>query len=384
MYIERFLEKRIVQSLGYFPVTAITGPRQCGKSTLAKHLLADRGESIYLDLERPSDRERLANAEFFLSSQKGKLICIDEIQRVPELFPLIRSLVDEWGKPGSFLVLGSASRELLRQSSESLAGRISYNRLTPFLWGEIQTAYSFEQILSEGTFPGSLLAPDQELSFLWRENFIATFLERDLSQWSGAAPDSVYRLWRMLAHLNGQTANYSRLASSLGVSDVAVKNYIDLLSSTYMVELVSPYHSNLGKRLIKAPKVYVADSGITAALLNLHSFEDLLGHPSYGAMWEQLVLTNLRGYNPNVEVNHYRSSNGAEIDFVVTVENEVFAIECKASLSPTLSKGNYSALKDIKPDHTFIVIPTKNGWKISEGIDVVGLDALNDKAIFGH
>lgn len=385
MYVHRRLEEAIRESLRCFPVTAVTGPRQCGKSTLAKRVMQETDKAVYLDLERPSDLAKLDEPEFFLSAVGDRLICIDEIQRKPELFPLIRSLVDEWGRPGAFLILGSASRDLLRQSSESLAGRIAYHRLTPFLWEEISAndgcgdGMTLERYLTAGAFPPSLLAENDSMSFLWRENFMLTFLERDLPQWTGAAPDSVRRLWRMLAHVNGQTVNYTALASSLGVSDQTVRNYVDLLSSTYMVESVPPYHSNLGKRMRKAPKIYVADSGLVCALLGLRSFEDILGHPGFGALWEQVVLSNLRGAFPSAEICHYRSMGGAEIDFIVNLgHGRVFAVECKASLNPVLTKGSHYALEDIKPLHMFIVSPVKEGWPVTDGIDVTSLGRLSD------
>lgn len=379
MYIHRILEDSVLKSLQNFPVTAVTGPRQCGKSTLVKHILKQSPDSIYLDLERPSDLHKLDDAEWFLSSQRGKLICIDEIQRKPELFPLIRSLVDEWDRPGCFLILGSASRDLLKQSSESLAGRISYKRLTPFLWKELDGDYSIEKYFSEGGFPRSLLTNDFEVSFEWRENFITTFLERDLLQWAGFTPTTMRRLWQMLAHVNGQMVNYSTLASSLGVSSTTVKNYIDLLEGTFMVDVIAPYISNLGKRLVKAPKVYVADSGITAALLNLHRFEDLSGHPSFGGIWEQIVLSNLKGLYPEAEFYFYRTTNGAEADFVIKIRNTVFAIECKSSFSPVLSKGNYNAFEDISPKHVFVVSPVQSGWPMKQDITLVSIDELHQK-----
>jgi predicted AAA+ superfamily ATPase len=233
-----------------------------------------------------------------------------------------------------------------------------------------------EQYFSSGGFPRSILAPDAVVSYDWREEFIATFLERDLLQWSGFTPVTMRRLWQMLAHVNGQTVNYSDLASSLALSSVSVKNYIDLLASTFMLEIVPPYFSNLGKRLVKAPKVYIADSGITAALLGLRSFDELSGHPAFGSVWEQIVLSNIKGQLPGAEVFYYRSSGGAEIDFVVKTGSAVFAIECKASFSPSLSKGNYSALEDIKPDRTFVVIPATHGWPLKNGIDVVSLSEM--------
>jgi predicted AAA+ superfamily ATPase len=386
MYLSRTIEKSVKEAIENFPVTAIIGPRQCGKSTLVKHIISGRGDAciaptevLYLDLERPSDLQKLENAEWFLSTQKDKLICIDEIQRQPELFPLIRSLVDEWNRPGCFLVLGSASRDLLKQSSESLAGRIVYKQLTPFLISEISTDYKIEQYFERGGFPRSLLSKSDEASFEWRESFISTFLERDMLQWVNFTPITMRRIWQMLAHLNGQTVNYSDLGRALGISNQTIKNYIDLLESTYMVHVVRPYVSNLGKRLVKAPRVYVADSGVDAALINIRSFQDLSGHPSFGAIWEQIVLSNIKGMFPDVEVFFYRTSGGAEIDFVLKLRNQIIAVECKASYTPSLTEGNYSALKDIAPEHTFVVTPSPDSWSMKEGIDVVSLRELLER-----
>ena len=379
MYIHRFLEPGVSKSIQSFPVTAVTGPRQCGKSTLVKHMLDTYPESIYLDLEKPSDMRKLDDAEWFFTSQKDKLICLDEIQRYPELFPIIRSLVDEWNRPGCFLILGSASRDLLKQSSESLAGRISYKRLTPFLWKELENDYPLEKYFSAGAFPRSLLAEDSEVSFEWRENFITTFLERDLLQWVGFTPTTMRRFWQMLAHVNGQTVNYSSFASSLGVTSATVKNYVDLLTGTFMVEVVPPFISNLGKRLVKSPKVYISDSGITAGLLGLRNFVELSGHPAFGSIWEQIVLSNLKGLYADADFFYYRTTNGAEIDFVMKVRNKVFAIECKASYSPVLSKGNYLAIEDVMPEYTFVVTPSADSWSMKEKIDVVSLGTLKSK-----
>lgn len=379
MYIPRKIEESVLTALENNPVVALIGPRQCGKSTLVKHILGNYPDSIYLDMERPSDLLKLEDAEWFLSSQKVKLICIDEVQRKPALFPLLRSLVDEWNKNGSFLILGSASRDLLQQSSESLAGRISYKRLTPFLWKELDGKFSIEKYYAQGGFPRSLLAHDAESSFDWRENFISTFLERDLFLWKNFTPATMRRLWQMLAHVNGQTADYTTLAKSLGISSTTVKTYIDLLESTFMVEVIPSYISNLGKRLVKAPKVYISDSGITAALLGLHNFEEMSGHPSFGAVWEQIVLSNLKGLFPEASFYFYRTSNGAEIDFVMKLRNTLFAIECKSSYSPSLSKGNYHAIEDIAPKKLFVVSPIEKGWQMKGGIELVSLDELEVK-----
>ena len=379
MYISRKIEASVLKSLENNPVVALIGPRQCGKSTLVKHLLEKYPTSIYLDMERPSDLQKLDDAEWFLSTQKDNLICIDEVQRKPKLFALIRSLVDEWGTNCSFLILGSASRDLMQQSSESLAGRISYKRLTPFLWNELEGKYPIEKYFSQGSFPRSILANDAETSYEWRENFISTFLERDLILWRGFTPTTMRRLWQMLAHINGQTVDYTTLSKSLGVSSVTVKNYIDLLESTFMVEVIPSYISNLKKRLVKSPKVYISDSGITATLLGLRNFEEISGHPSFGAIWEQIVLSNLKGLFPDAVFYFYRTSNGAEIDFVMHLKNIVFAIECKSTYFPTLSKGNYNAIEDIKPNFVFVVSPIKKGWQMKQGIELVSLNELELK-----
>lgn len=379
MYLSRINEVSLLKALKNSPVVALIGPRQCGKSTLVKHLLKENTNSIYLDLERPSDLQKLNEAEWFLTTQKGKLICIDEIQRKPELFPLLRSLVDEWNYNGAFLVLGSASRDLLKQSSESLAGRISYKKLSPFLWNELEGKFSMENYFSKGGFPRSLLSTEMDVSYEWREDFIATFLERDLIQWRGFTPSTMRRLWQMLAHNNGQTVDYSTLAKSLGVSAVTVKNYIDLLESTFMVDIVPAYISNMGKRLVKAPKVFISDSGICSALLGIPSFEALSGHPAIGAIWEQIVLSNLKGLFPSAEFYFYRTTNGAEMDFVMKMNNKLIAIECKSGFTPALSKGNYFAIEDIAPVQTFVIAPVDKGWQLKPDIELITLGEMEDK-----
>jgi len=377
MYINRLMENSLIRTLENFPVTAIIGPRQCGKSTLAKHILeAIDKDYIFIDLEKPSDLRKIENAEWFFNTQKDKIICIDEIQKSPDLFPCIRSLTDEWGKNGSFLILGSASRDLLKQSSETLAGRIAYKQLSPFLWSELNGSYTIEDYFERGGFPRSLLVKDSDVSLEWRENFISTFLERDLLQWANSTPSAMRRLWQMLAHLNGQTVNYSSLGNALGVSNQTVRNHIDLLSGTYMADIVLPYTSNLGKRLVKAPKVYISDSGVAGALLGINGFPNLLGHTTFGAMWEQIVLSNIKGEFPNAELFFYRSSGGAEIDFVVKLNGEIFAVECKASFAGGLSKGNFSAIEDISPKQTFVVSPAEDNWSIKKDIEAVSISGL--------
>jgi len=373
MYFSRLLQPEVEKSLEANPVTAILGPRQCGKSTLAKKIIEGKKNTLYLDLERPSDLRKLNDPEWFFSANREKLFCIDEIQRKPELFPTIRSLTDDWGKNGSFLVLGSASRELLRQSSESLAGRISYKYLTPFLYDEISSKFTIEEYFERGGFPRSILKETQERSFDWREDFITTFLEKDLSQYSGFSAVTMLKMWQMLAHNNGQTVNFSAFGNSLNVSNTTIRNYIELLSGTYMLDIVPPYFSNIGKRLVKAPKVYIKDAGITNALLGIRSYIQLTGHPVFGAVWESIVLLNLRAYFSKANFYFYRTSHGAEIDFIMEHSNRIIAIECKATLSPSFTKGNYLAKEDIKPEDTLIVAPVSKGWSMKDNIFVVNL-----------
>ena len=380
-YITRNIEPNVRNSLALNPVTAMLGPRQCGKSTLALHMLKDFPDSLYLDLERPSDLLKLENAEWFLSGYRDRLICIDEVQRKPDLFPLLRSLTDEWQTPGHFLLLGSSSRELLRQSSESLAGRISYLYLSPFSYEEVSSRMPLEEYLVRGGFPRSALAGTTTSANLWLNDFITTFLERDLIQFTGFAPLVMRRLWQMLAHNNGQTVNYSALGNSLGVSNVTIKNYLDLLEGTFMIDVLQPWRSNLKKRMVKVPKIYISDPGITAALLGLTDFNQLAGHTVLGALWEQVVLAMLKHTFRPASFSFYRTAGGAESDIVMEYRGNRFAIECKSSQAPRLTKGNHAAINDIEPRHTFIVAPVHEGWPVKEATDVVNLTELKRKLI---
>ncbi|MDR0595933.1 MAG: ATP-binding protein [Clostridiales Family XIII bacterium] len=366
----------------HFPVVAIVGPRQSGKSTLARKLISGMDGAVHLDLERPSDLAKLNDPELYFGTAGMALYCLDEIQRKPELFPVIRTLVDAANRNGQFLMLGSASRDLLKQSSETLAGRIAYVGLSPLLVSELAESaeFSISRYIERGGFPRSFLEDDPEMSAAWRDNFISTFLNRDLSQWKSFTPATMERMWRMLAHNNGQTVNYSALSSSLDVSNVTVKNYIDLLASTYMLDIVPPWHSNLGKRLIKAPKVYVADSGIAASLLGLRGYDSMVAHPAIGGIWEQIVLRELKAVFPNAEFAHYRTAKGAEVDFVVRNGQDVFCVECKFSLSPKLSRGFHSALDDIRPRASLVVTPGGETFPMGDAIEAVGITKLAGRA----
>jgi len=378
-YIPRFLEESVQGSLKKNPVTAVLGPRQCGKSTMVKNLISKIEAVVYLDLERPSDLQKLEDPEWYFESQKEKLICLDEIQRKPDLFPIIRSIVDENRRPGRFLILGSASQELIRQSSESLAGRISYKTLTPFLWNEIHDRVTLEDYISRGGFPVSLFHDSDRDSYEWRRDFISTFLERDLLQFTGLSTVSMRRLWQMLAHTNGQMLNLSKLGDSLGISHTSVRNYVDLLENTFMVKQLRPWSGNTKKRLVKTPKVYLSDSGITAALLQLDSFDQAAGHPVFGSLWETAVIMNIIGHIPDAELSFYRTNHGHEIDIVVTNKKRTYAIECKAAVAPSISKGFYKATGDIQPDKQFIAAPVSKSYSMKKGIEVVSLSDLIQK-----
>ncbi len=275
-------------------------------------------------------------------------------------------MTDDWGDNGHFLILGSASRDLIKQSSESLAGRISYKRRNPFQWTEIQLETTIEEYLSRGGFPRSLLTKSESDSFEWREDFITTYLESDLLLLSGFSPGTMRRLWQMLANLNGQLINFSALGSALGVSHTTVRNYTELLAATFMVQLLPPLLTNTRKRLVKTPKIYLIDPGIANALLGIRNFAELAGHPTMGALWECNVLTNLGTAFPQCQFYFYRTNKGEEIDFVIESNNKLFAIESKASVAPHLSKGTYTAINDLNPALTIVIAPVVKGWPINE------------------
>jgi predicted AAA+ superfamily ATPase len=377
-YLERVVEREVEQRLEQFPVVAILGPRQCGKSTLAKRIIGERAGAVYLDLEIPSNLNRLDDAEAFLRANNDVLVCIDEVQRRPDLFPVIRGICDISGRSGQVLILGSASPELLRQTSESLAGRIAYLDLTPFLISEIGPA-STRQHWLRGGFPDSFLAVSDDASFVWRQNFIRTYLEQDIpSLGFNITTQTVQRLWSMLAHGSGQLLNMAKLAGSLDVSSPTVKTYIDILEKTYMVRVLRPLHVNMKKRLIKSPKVYLRDSGILHSLLGIESMNALFGHPVYGGSWESYALEQVCASMPTWHPSFYRTEKGAEIDLILEKGDRRIACEFKASSAPKVTRGFHQALSDLSISEAHVVapLPDETSYSLKDGITVSTVERL--------
>jgi predicted AAA+ superfamily ATPase len=359
-----------------FPVVAIVGPRQCGKSTLAQSVVSQYPDAVFLDMEDPDDRAVLSNPTLFFNANKDKLICLDEIQFTPDLFPILRSVVDKGKRNGQFLLLGSASPDLLRQSSETLAGRIVYVELAPFSLTE--TAGDWQTLMLRGGFPRSYLAKSDKSSLAWRKSFIRTFLERDIAAFGlNLNPENSRKIWQMCAHYHGKILNYSDFGKSLGLTHPTVKHYVDTLTGTFMLRKLQPYYANLEKRLVKTPKLYVADSGILCALLNIQSFEDLLGHPVAGFAWEGFVLQNiLSTVGEDYEVYFISTSADAEIDILLKKGRKLIGIECKFSTTPKLSKGFYNLKSDLKLSQSFVAAPVNKGYPLDKTTQVCNLTEL--------
>lgn len=374
--IKRIKLADIDELLQDFPVVAIIGPRQCGKSTLAQYVASKHTDAVFLDMEDQDDRAILSNPTLFFAANKDKLICLDEIQFAPNLFQSLRSVVDKGKRNGQFLLLGSASPELLRQSSETLAGRIVYVELAPFSINETQS--DWQTLLLRGGFPRSYLATSDKSSLAWRKSFIRTFLERDIAAFGlNLNPEKSARLWQMCAHYHGRLLNYSDFGKSLGLTHPTIKHYVDVLAGTFMLRKLQPYYANLEKRLVKTPKLYVADSGILCALLNIQTFADLLGHPIAGFAWEGFVLQNLLStVGENDEVYFISTSADAEIDILVKRGRKLIGIECKFSTSPKVSKGFYNLKSDLKLSKSFVVAPVNNSYPIDKDTLVCNLPEL--------
>jgi predicted AAA+ superfamily ATPase len=379
MIIQRNIQETLLKSLKKYPVVGLLGSRQVGKTTLAKTIKElVRRDAVYLDLELPSDWNKLQDPELYLGQFNNTLVIIDEIQRMPALFPLLRALVDQNRIGGRFLILGSASPDLIRQASESLAGRIIYHELPPLNF--LETGQNQVQALwLRGGYPESLLAESDPESFTWREAYIKTFLEMDLPQLGIRIPSiQLRRFWTMLAHSHGQLWNANKIASSLGVSAPTVRHYLDLLEDTFMVLQLPSYFANVKKRLIKSPKVYIRDSGLLHALLRIGTRDDLQGHPSLGSSWEGFVIEQIRSLLPaNKDVYFYRTNAGAEIDLLFFDEkNAPVAIEIKYSLSPVVSRGFWNAYEDLACQKGFVVYPGDEIYPIGKNLLVLPLKEI--------
>jgi predicted AAA+ superfamily ATPase len=379
--IERRIATEVASLLENAPAVALIGPRQVGKTTLALKVAENR-PSVYLDLESESDRARMGSPELYFEDHADELIILDEVHRTPGLFETLRGVIDagrrEGKGTGRFLLLGSAALELLAQSGETLAGRISFAELTPFDLTEVGADH-LDDLWVRGGFPDSFLARSNRGSLRWRRDFIRTYLERDIPELGPRIPaETLRRLWIMLAHHQGGLLNAAQLARSLGVTGATIGRYLDLMVDLLLVRRLPPHLTNVGKRMVRSPKVYVRDSGLVHALLGLADKEALLGHPVVGTSWEGMVIENLLALvGDQADASFYRTSGGAEVDLVLDWPGgEVWAIEIKRSSTPKPERGLRSALEDLKPERSFVVYAGKERFRLAENIEAIGLAEL--------
>lgn len=380
--IKRTLINEIPKLLSFFPVLGLIGPRQVGKTTLVKVLSEQLPKPIlYLDLENLNDYTLLEkDPQWFLEQQTDKIVVIDEVQRMLSLFPLLRSLIDQKPEGGRFILLGSASPELLAKSSETLAGRIVYRELTSIRLDEAkQSNIGLEQHWLRGGFPRALLAPDAELWYDWQESFMKTYVETDLRLLGlKASPIVIQKLLRMLVTIQGMTVNYSNIGNSMGISGVTIQNYMDYLEHSFIIRRLQPYFVNVGKRLVKSPKLYFRDAGILHYLSNIDEYDSLVTNIIAGHSWEgyviEQIISRLAG---NVHPYYYRTQNGAEIDLCLLKGNEIVAaFEIKLSNKPSTSKGNTEAVQDLKSQHNFIVTPSSEAFTINSLWQVCNIENI--------
>jgi hypothetical protein len=368
--------KEIETSIRNNPVTAIMGPRQCGKTTLAR-AIAQTTESIIFDLEDPADFDLLSETPKIILQQQKGLVILDEIQRVPELFSLLRVLADEPDSPRKFLILGSASPELIQKSSESLAGRIGFVHLTGFKLHET-SAENLEKLWQRGGFPRSYLAANEQQSFSWRENFIQTFLERDISNYGFNIPSVTFRrFWLMLAHYHGQIWNGAEFARSMGVSEPTVKRYLDILTGTFMIRQLQPWYENIKKRQVKAPKVYIRDSGILHTLLGIEK-NGLYVHIKSGASWEGFVIEQLLSKLKSRDFFYWRTHSGTELDLMILKNGKKLGFEVKFSDTPKITRSMLSAVDDLKLDKLYLVYKGQRELSLNEKIHALPATKINE------
>lgn len=363
------------QALDRSRVVVLVGPRQSGKTTLARGLLEEDSVN-YFDLEDPASLARLDEPMTALRPLKG-LVVIDEIQRRPDLFPVLRVLADRGGTPARFLILGSASGNLMRQTSESLAGRMERIVIGGFSLAELGSEAD-QQLWLRGGFPLSFLAESDVNSITWRKNFIQTLLERDFPQWGvRVAATALQRFWTMVAHYHGQIWNSAEPARALGVSESTTRRYLDLLTDAFMIRQLQPYHANLKKRQIKSPKIYVRDSGLLHQLLGIDSMKNLFSHPKVGASWEGFVVEQVLTMVPYDEVFFWATHQGAEIDLILRRGDALYGIECKRADTPRITRSIRIALDDLKLKHVFVIYPGVQSFRLARQVEAVPLKALS-------
>jgi predicted AAA+ superfamily ATPase len=377
--LKRRLFSEIDSRLRQQPAAVLLGPRQVGKTTLARQVAAAWPDAVFLDMEDEGDRARLAQPAAFFGRYRDRLVVIDEVQALPEIFAALRPEIDAERRPGRFLLLGSASGKLLRQSSETLAGRVAYLELTPFLISEIgagvgTSAAGISSLWLRGGFPQSFLAASEVESLAWRADLIKTLLTRDLPQLGVTIPaETLRRFWRMCAHLHGQLFNASQLGLALGgLAHTTVARYLDLLVDALMLRRLEPWHANVGKRLVKSPKVYVRDSGLLHALLGIASLDDLAGHPAAGLSWEGFIIEQLiAGLPPLATHGFYRTAAGAELDLVVETGGKRVGYEIKLSNAPRPARGFWTACEDLGLDRAFVIAPVREGYPLADKVEVI-------------
>jgi predicted AAA+ superfamily ATPase len=361
------------------PVVSLLGPRQCGKTTLAR-LFGDKQGAAYFDLESIPDQQRLQNPELLLGSLKG-LVILDEIQIKPELFSVLRILVDRPENQANFLILGSASPHIIKRVSETLAGRTEFIELSGFNIKETGTD-SLQKLWLRGGFPLSFLAGSNRDSLVWRENFIRTFLERDIPQLGITIPAAAMRrFWTMLAHYHGQTMNASELGRSMGLSDKTIRSYLDILTGTFMVRQLQPWHENISKRQVKAPKIYFRDSGLLHSLLDIPDYHHLTGHPRLGASWEGFALEQILRIVKPIEPYFWATHGGAEIDLFFLKNGKRYGVEFKFNEAPRISRSMRIALDDLSLSHLYVVYPGKESYPVAENISVISLETAEEEIV---
>ena len=382
--IDRKIETFVKENLSVFPAVVILGPRQCGKSTLAKMLYQNSNAYLYLDLQNLDDLNKLREPMLFFQANQDVTICLDEIQLVPELFSVLRSEIDRHRRPGRFILLGSASQDLIQKTSESLAGRVGLIELTPFTIEEVEQNIDFElnKFWLRGGYPDSYLASSEQGSTLWRENFLRTYVERDIPQLGFQIPAlQLRRLLTMCAHNQGQLFNSSRLGESLGVTYQTIRRYIDLMEQTFIIRSLPPFEKNIKKRLVKSPKIFVRDSGLLHRLLQVDDFNSLMGNPVFGSSWEGFVIENIISSLRDCKFSFYRSATGDELDLLIERGSRTIAVECKASSAPQVTKGFWRAIETTKPDKTYIVSPVSASYPFKNDVEVCGLSDFLKKVV---